>query len=110
MAGASELTDHSQHPNCRILGSTTWSGIHGLELLYKICCTKVVVESDCLELVEARNGKIEIWSPYAAVLADCLHLAHVYQRFHLGIVPGKQMVWHISLLGIVMILKLVMIG
>ena len=82
--------DHTlKPPNCRILGSTTPSGIRGLKLLYKVGFTKVVMESDCLELVEARNGKIEIWSPYAAVLAYCLHLAH---GFHLGIVPGKHMV------------------
>ena len=38
----------------------------------QIGCNPVVLETDCLELCQAYNGDIEIWSPYSVILADCL--------------------------------------
>ena len=47
----------------------------GLALIAGLQCVPVTVESDSLELVESFNGTIQVWSPYAAVLADCFHIA-----------------------------------
>uniref|UniRef100_A0A8R7VAZ7 RNase H type-1 domain-containing protein n=2 Tax=Triticum urartu TaxID=4572 RepID=A0A8R7VAZ7_TRIUA len=47
----------------------------GLSLIEGLQCVPVTVETDSLELVEAFNGTIQIWSPYAAVLADCFQIA-----------------------------------
>ena len=38
-------------------------------------CRPVIVETDSLELVEAFNRKIDIWSPYTAILMDCFQIA-----------------------------------
>ena len=35
----------------------------------------MIIETDSLELVQAFNGVIEVWSPYAAILADCFQRA-----------------------------------
>lgn len=34
------------------------------------------MESDSLELGQACNGIIEVWSPYIAILANCFQIAH----------------------------------
>uniref|UniRef100_A0A8R7NW91 RNase H type-1 domain-containing protein n=1 Tax=Triticum urartu TaxID=4572 RepID=A0A8R7NW91_TRIUA len=47
----------------------------GLELLEDLGCQPVIVESDSLEIIQACNGVIEIWSPYSAILADCFQKA-----------------------------------
>ena len=47
----------------------------GLALIEGLQCVPVTVESDSLELVESFNGTIQVWSPYAAVLADCFQIA-----------------------------------
>lgn len=44
---------------------------HGLNLIEDLGCIPVNVESDSLEFVQAFNGTIQVWSPYAAILADC---------------------------------------
>jgi hypothetical protein len=36
-------------------------------------CSPVVVESDCLELVEACNSA-DLWGPYTPILADCFQI------------------------------------
>jgi hypothetical protein len=36
----------------------------------------VIIESDSLELIQACNAVIEIWSPYSAIIAECFMLAH----------------------------------
>jgi hypothetical protein len=48
----------------------------GLQLAEVLGCIPVVVQSDCLQIVTAFNENNELWSPYAAILADCLHQAH----------------------------------
>jgi ribonuclease HI len=45
--------------------------LKGLVLVEQIGCQKVVIESDSLELIQACNGTIEIWSPCTAILAEC---------------------------------------
>jgi ribonuclease HI len=47
---------------------------HGLHLIESIGCSPVIVESDCLELVESCNGA-ELWSPYTPIIADCFEIA-----------------------------------
>ena len=39
-------------------------------------CSRVTIESDCLEIIEACNGEKEIKAPYLALLADCFQVAH----------------------------------
>lgn len=72
IAGASELIYHVLNAQT----SETLALLRGLKLLSEIGCTKVTVESDCLELIEARSGKIEILGPNVAILADFFHIAH----------------------------------
>ena len=40
-------------------------------LVEQIGCSPVIFETDSMELYQAFNGEIEIWSPYSAILADC---------------------------------------
>jgi ribonuclease HI len=59
---------------CQILDATTEEAIalqNGLQLIEGLGCALVVIETDSLELVQAYNGVIDIWSPYTAILADC---------------------------------------
>jgi hypothetical protein len=46
---------------------------HGLLLTESLGCSLVVVESDCLELVEACSGA-ELWGPYTPILDDCFQI------------------------------------
>ena len=72
IAGTSKLIDHVFNSQT----AETLALLQGLKLLSEIGCTKVTVESNCLELIEARSGKIEILGPNVAILADCFHIAH----------------------------------
>ena len=45
--------------------------LKGLELVEKLGCTHITCESDCLELINACNGELEIFGPYTSTLADC---------------------------------------
>jgi hypothetical protein len=45
-------------------------------------CSSVVIKTDSLELVHVFNGQIDIWSPYAAILADCFQLASRIDKVH----------------------------
>lgn len=44
-------------------------------MISNIGCSKVIVESDCLELVEACNGKSDVLGPNATILVDCFQIA-----------------------------------
>ena len=48
----------------------------GLLLASEKNCSRVTMESDCLEIIEACNGEKEIRAPYSALLADCFQVAH----------------------------------
>lgn len=47
----------------------------GLELIEHLGCLPVILESDSMQLVVAFNNRIEIWSPYTAVLMECFQIA-----------------------------------
>ena len=80
-------------------------------MIFDMGCSKVEVESDCLELMDACNGKMDIRGPNSSLLADCFHLAHMVLHQSLSItVPGKQTGWHTFWLGLVSSLRLVMFG
>jgi hypothetical protein len=49
--------------------------LKGLVLVKQIGCQNVVIESDSC------NGTIEIWSPYTAILAECLLMATIEDFF-----------------------------
>lgn len=71
LAGASWLLHH-------LLDATTSEAVaiqRGLELVEGLGCHQVIVESDSLEVIQACNGVIKIWSPYTAILADCFQNA-----------------------------------
>lgn len=46
----------------------------GLLFAQDLGCSPIVIESVSLELIQACNGVIEIWSPYTAILADCFQI------------------------------------
>lgn len=48
-----------------------------LELLEKLDCSSVTVESDSMELVQACNGTIQIRGLYTANLVECFLTAHI---------------------------------
>jgi hypothetical protein len=47
----------------------------GLTLLEKYRCSPTIIESDNMELINACNGREEIWAPYTAILVDCFQIA-----------------------------------
>lgn len=71
VAGAAKVFDHLL--DLTIAEAFALQG--GLELVESLGCVPVIVESDSLELIQACNGIIEIWSPYTAILADCFQKA-----------------------------------
>jgi hypothetical protein len=42
---------------------------HGLQMTKNVGCSPVIVESDCLELIDACNDA-DLWGPYTTILAD----------------------------------------
>jgi hypothetical protein len=54
-------------------------------------------KSDSLELINACNAVIEVWSPYTAIMAECFFLRQAQcQKLRFNTVQGKQMKWHIN--------------
>uniref|UniRef100_A0ACD5XBD9 Uncharacterized protein n=1 Tax=Avena sativa TaxID=4498 RepID=A0ACD5XBD9_AVESA len=45
--------------------------LKGLKLLENLGCEKVTIESDSFELIQTCNRFDKIWSPYAAIMAEC---------------------------------------
>ena len=45
--------------------------LKGLEFLENLEISSACIESDSLELIQACNGDMEIWSPHSAILAEC---------------------------------------
>jgi hypothetical protein len=56
----------------------------------------VVIKSDSLELIQACNAEIEIWSPYSVILDDCFMLAHSFDEFVFSIAQEMQIRWRIK--------------
>ena len=54
---------------------------HRLDLIQGLGCKKIIVESDSLDVIQAYQGVIEIWSPYTAILADIFQ-----ESFRIGLV------------------------
>ena len=48
---------------------------NGMELVDQWGCSNVVFESDCLEIIQACKGEVDILSPYSTTLDECFHLA-----------------------------------
>lgn len=72
LAGASWIPHH-------VLDATTAEAVaiqRGLEMVEDLGCQQIIVESDSLEVIQACNGVIEIWSPYTAILAECFQIAY----------------------------------
>lgn len=44
--------------------------LKGMELLERLGCSGVVVESDCLQLINACTGDTELFDPFSATLAE----------------------------------------
>ena len=53
--------------------------LKGIELLERLGCTHVTFESNSLELINACNGELDIYSPYSATLADCFAKAKMIE-------------------------------
>ena len=47
----------------------------GLNLVERIGCINIIVESDNAELIETCSGGSEIWSPHSSIMADCFIIA-----------------------------------
>ena len=61
-------------PLSNLLDATTAEALalqKGFMLIEQLGCSPVTIETDSLELVQAYNGVIDIWSPYTAILVDC---------------------------------------
>jgi ribonuclease HI len=50
----------------------------GLVFLLDIGVTRVTIESDSLEVIQACNAEVEVWSPYSAILYDCFSKAQEF--------------------------------
>ena len=61
----------------------------GLQLLDEVGCSPIIIESDCLELINACNGETDIWSPCTAILADCFQIAHRIGRVTFKFCPRE---------------------
>ena len=72
MAGVVETIDHTVNA----AAAEVMAICGGLQLVHQIGCSRVAVESDCLEVINACNDDSDILAPYSAILADCFQLAH----------------------------------
>lgn len=79
-------------------------------MISDIGCSKVKVEYDCLELLDACNGKMDIRGPNSALLADCFHLAHGVTSISFIFCPREANGLAHFLLGPVMTRILAMFG
>jgi hypothetical protein len=67
--------------------------LKGIDMLDQFSCSFIVVESDSLELIQACNGVIEVWSPYFAILAECFMKASTINRISFHHFQGMQARW-----------------
>ena len=44
--------------------------LRGLQFIERLGCFSAIIESDSLELIQACNKEIEIWTPHAAILTE----------------------------------------
>ena len=51
--------------------------LRGLQFLKKLGCSSAIIESDSVELVQACNGEIEVWTSHAAILAEIVMKARM---------------------------------
>ena len=66
MAGMASLIDNVLDASA----AEAMALLRGLQFLQRLGCSSAIIESDSLELIQACNRKIEIWSPHAAILAE----------------------------------------
>jgi ribonuclease HI len=52
--------------------------LKGLVFLLDIGVTRVTVESDSLEVIQACKSEVEVWSPHSAILYDCFSKAQEF--------------------------------
>lgn len=79
IAGASETFDHAYNAQ----PAEALALRRGLQMIFDMGCSKVEVESNCLELMDACNGKMDIQGPNSALLADCFHSWYYINLFQL---------------------------
>ena len=72
VAGAAEIFSYASS----VASAEAMALYLGLRLVCDIGCSKITMESDCLELVTACNGGSEILASYTAILYDAFQLAH----------------------------------
>jgi ribonuclease HI len=84
--GAVAVVIHNDHgevivggawPKLNLLDATTAEAEalrHGLQMIEIVGCSPVIVESDCLQLIDACNGA-DLWGPYTSILADCFQIS-----------------------------------
>ena len=58
-------------------------------LIERIGCSPVTIGSDSLELCQAYDGVIEVWSPYTVILMDCFLVHPGLDQLLLNIAFGK---------------------
>ena len=63
--------------------------LNGLELAEQLGCTKVTLEPDSLELIQACKGELEIFSPYIAILADIFARARMVSEISFAHCPRE---------------------
>jgi ribonuclease HI len=67
LAGVAEVFDHASNP----AAAKAMASRRGLQLLQDIACSRVIVEADSLEIINACNGVSDVLAPYSAIMADC---------------------------------------
>ena len=91
MAGEAEPVQTSDAASAEALALQ-----RGLQLVHRLGCSKWIIESDCMEIIEACNGVTEVRSaPYSAIMADCFQLAHEISDLRFVFCP-RDVAWHIQ--------------
>jgi ribonuclease HI len=71
LAGSSSLVSHVLDAH----SAEAMALKNGMMLADQLGCSNITFESDCLEIILACKGEVDILSPYSAILSDCFILA-----------------------------------
>lgn len=64
LAGSCSLIDHvSDAPTAEVLALKNM-----MELADRQCCSWIIFESDCLDVINASNGETNIFGPYSVIM------------------------------------------
>ena len=72
--------------------------LKGLELLERLGCTNIIIESDSLELINACKGEVDMFSPYTTTLVECFAKAQTIDGISFEFCPreANQVAHHLA--------------